>query len=193
MEKNKSKYFYTATLMNQALLALLEKKDVDFISVTEITKKAGVNRSTFYLHYDNVYELLQETIENLNKEFINSFDFKGLPEIKSTKSAFLIKEEYLIPYLNFCKKNKKILKLAHKKPHLFNNDKVYKKMYDAIFYPAISQFINDETKKTFYLEFFTQGVSAVVEKWIELDCVTEIDELIKIVKDCVGYNNEQNN
>ena len=66
-------------------------------------------------------------------------------------------------------------------------------MYDAIFYPAISQFINDETKKTFYLEFFTQGVSAVVEKWIELDCVTEIDELIKIVKDCVGYNNEQNN
>ena len=29
MKKNESKYFYTARLMNQALLALLEKKDID--------------------------------------------------------------------------------------------------------------------------------------------------------------------
>ena len=42
MEKKESKYFYTAEFMNQALLTLLEKKDLDFISVTEITKKAGV-------------------------------------------------------------------------------------------------------------------------------------------------------
>ena len=74
MKKNDSKYFYTAKLMNQALLALLEKKDLEFISVTEITKKAGVNRSTFYLHYENIYELLEETIDNLNKEFANSFN-----------------------------------------------------------------------------------------------------------------------
>ena len=70
MKKTDSKYFYTAELMNQALLALLEKKDLEFITVTEITKKAGVNRSTFYLHYDNIYELFEETIENLNKKFI---------------------------------------------------------------------------------------------------------------------------
>ena len=66
MNKNESKYYYTARLMNQALISLLEKKDIDFISITELTKKAGVNRSTFYLHYDNIYELLEETIENLN-------------------------------------------------------------------------------------------------------------------------------
>ena len=65
MNKSESKYFYTAELMNQALMALLEKKDIEFITVTEITKKAGVNRSTFYLHYDNIYELLEETIENV--------------------------------------------------------------------------------------------------------------------------------
>ena len=64
MKKNESKYFYTATLMNRALLSLLEKKDIEFITITEITAKAGVNRSTFYLHYDNIYELLEETIEN---------------------------------------------------------------------------------------------------------------------------------
>ena len=189
MNKNESKYFYTARLMNQALLALLEKKDIDFISITEITQKAGVNRSTFYLHYDNIYELLEETLENLNKEFINSFPVKIPYVIKSKEDAFLITEEQLIPYLDFCKRNKRILKLVHQKPHLFQSERVYRKMYDSIFYPAIAQFLEDETQRIYNLEFFTQGVTGIVRKWIELDCITEIDDLIKIIKSCVGYNN----
>ena len=105
MKKNESKYFYTASLMRQALLLLLEKKDLDFISVTEITAKAGVSRSTFYLHYDNVYELLEDTLENLNKEFLSSFAGKETFKVVSLDTSFLITEEYLVPYLNFCKKN----------------------------------------------------------------------------------------
>ena len=188
MKKHESKYFYTASLMNQALLQLLEKKDIEFISVTEIAKKAGVNRSTFYLHYDNIYELLEETLENLNKEFIDSFPVHVPYEIKSMENAFLITEEYLIPYFNFCKKNKRILKLVHQKPHLFQSERAYRKMYDSIFYPAIAQFLEDEIQRIYNLEFFTQGVAGIVRKWIELDCITEIDDLIKIIKACVGYN-----
>ena len=149
MKKNESKYFYTASLMRQALLLLLEKKDLDFISVTEITAKAGVSRSTFYLHYDNVYELLEDTLESLNKEFLNSFVGRETLKVVSLDTSFLITEEYLIPYLNFCKKNKRVLKLVHQKPHLFHNDIVYKKMYDTIFYPAISQFLSKENEKIY--------------------------------------------
>lgn len=60
-------------------------------------------------------------------------------------------------------------------------------MYDSIFYPAISLYLNDETKKLYNLEFFIQGVVGIVRKWIELDCDTEISELIEIIKDCIGY------
>ena len=190
MKKTDSKYFYTAELMNQALLALLEKKDLEFITVTEITKKAGVNRSTFYLHYDNIYELFEETIENLNKKFIESFDIQVPFKIKSKQDAFLIKDEQLIPYLNFVKQNKRVLKLVHQKPQLFQSKNTYKKMYDAIFFPAISYFIKDENERVYNLEFFTGGVSAIVHKWLELDCVTEIDELISIIKNCVRYKND---
>ena len=109
MNKNESKYFYTAELMNQALISLLEKKEIDFISVTEVAKKAGVNRSTFYLHYDNIYELLEETIENLNKQFISSFNSKIAVKINSKEDAFLITDEILVPYLNFVKENKRVL------------------------------------------------------------------------------------
>ena len=187
MKKNESKYFYTAELMNQALLALLEKKDFEFITVTEITKKAGVNRSTFYLHYDSMDELLEETLENLNKEFTNSFDVKPPKTITSQEEAFLIKDDWLRPYLHFVKRNQRIFKLIHQKPQLFHTKQNYQSMYDDIFYPAISQFLSQENEKIYNLEFFTGGVSAIVRKWIDLDCATEIDELISIIKNCIGF------
>jgi AcrR family transcriptional regulator len=59
VKKSESKYFNTALLMDEALLILLERKDFAFISVKEICDKAGVNRSTFYLHYENMDDLMK--------------------------------------------------------------------------------------------------------------------------------------
>ena len=187
MKKNDSKYFYTASLMNSAILALLEKKDIEFITITEITKKAGVNRSTFYLHYDSVNDLLEETIENLNKEFLKSFEKVNITEINNKNDAFWITESYLIPYLNFCKQYKRVLKLVYQKPQLFNVQNAYKKMYDKLFYPAISMYLKNENERVYKLEYFTQGVVGIVHKWIELDCQTEIAEVINIIKQCISY------
>ena len=76
MGKSESKYYNTALLMDEALLRLLEKKEFDFITITEVCKKAGVNRSTFYLHYENMDDLLVETIEMINKRFNDAFNNK---------------------------------------------------------------------------------------------------------------------
>ena len=73
LNKNESKYFNTAVKMNMALIEILKTKPFEFITVSEICKKAGVNRSTFYLHYENTKDLL-ELIEKLtakNVEFIS--------------------------------------------------------------------------------------------------------------------------
>lgn len=71
MNKNESKYFNTATKMDQAFLELLEKKDFSYITVKEICAKAGVNRSTFYLHYETVEDLLSESVEYMNEQFLS--------------------------------------------------------------------------------------------------------------------------
>lgn len=71
MNKSESKYFNTAIKMDKAFLQLLEKKDFEYISVKEICEKAGVNRSTFYLHYDNISDLLSESIRYMNEQFLS--------------------------------------------------------------------------------------------------------------------------
>ena len=172
--------------MNQALLQLLETKDLDYITVTEITKKAGVHRSTFYLHYDNVYELFEETVENLNKEFVSWF-LKEKKDVLSQKELFLITDEYLEPYLNFVQKNKRVLNLIHQKPQLFGVEKMFFQMQQQIFYPAILGFVSDEKEAEYKLEYYTKGVLGIVNKWAKNNCDLEIKELISIIKDCVGY------
>ena len=41
MNKSESKYFHTALCMDEALIALLERKDLEYITVKEICEKAG--------------------------------------------------------------------------------------------------------------------------------------------------------
>ena len=69
MDRSQSKYFHTAAKMDEALIALLNEKDFEYITVKEICQRAGVNRSTFYLHYENTRDLLEETVRHLISQF----------------------------------------------------------------------------------------------------------------------------
>lgn len=63
LNKSESKYFATADRMDEALLKLLERKDLAYITVKEVCEVAGVNRSTFYLHYESMTDLLSESAD----------------------------------------------------------------------------------------------------------------------------------
>lgn len=67
MNRSESKYFNTAIRMDKAFLELLEKKNFAYITVKEICEMAGVNRSTFYLYYETIGDLLAESLEYIIK------------------------------------------------------------------------------------------------------------------------------
>ncbi len=138
MNKSESKYYNTACLMDEALLQLLEKKDFDYITVKEICVKAGVNRSTFYLHYENMNELLQESLTYLFSRFKEKYD--KMPIDNSNLSTcpledlYLITPKYIKPYLEFIKENKKIFLTAIVKPTVFSISTQYDAVYNVILY-----------------------------------------------------------
>ena len=51
-------------LIRAALLELLQEKKFEKITVTDIVKRAEINRSTFYAHYPDVMGLLEELMED---------------------------------------------------------------------------------------------------------------------------------
>ena len=83
MKKSESKYFNTAFRMDQAFLELLGKKDMEYITVKEICETAGVNRSTFYLHYETIGDLMTESIQYMK----DVYKRQGSVFVKGNKEA----------------------------------------------------------------------------------------------------------
>ena len=190
MNKNESKYFNTAVKMDEALLLLLEKKDFEYITVKEICDAAGVNRSTFYLHYENTYDLLRETTQYILDKHFSYYDISkkdvvhGL-ESCSRKELIFITDEYLLPYLTFIKDNRRIFKLAIKRFRVMNMDDVYGKMFKYIFEPILVQFSVPLKERTYVIKFYLTGVFAIAMEWLDNDCSDDIDFIIKVMRDCV--------
>ena len=58
-----------------AFMDLLGSKSFEVISVKEIVKKAGISRSTFYLHFQDKFELMEFIRENITSKFLSFYDF----------------------------------------------------------------------------------------------------------------------
>jgi len=77
----------TENLLYTTLMELLKEKSFEEIKVSDICNKALINRSTFYAHYNDKYELLME--------FINSLKESLREAIKDNEKDFNTKEYYL--------------------------------------------------------------------------------------------------
>jgi len=62
MEEKDRRYRRSERLLQQGLVELLATKDLKSISVRELTEKADVHRSTFYAHYEDIYQLYDQLL-----------------------------------------------------------------------------------------------------------------------------------
>lgn len=196
MNKNESRYFNTAKKMNDALIALLEKKDFEYITIKEICDYACVNRSTFYLHYSNTYDVLEEVIENITSSFNKHLQDQSNFEINSQselEKLYLIKDEYLIPYLEFIKENKNVYKAIKHNSNLFHSDKVYDEMFKNIFSPIMTRFGLEKKWHKYMMDFYLNGISSIILDWVNEDCIIDIMEMVNFIKKIITSYDDENN
>mgnify|MGYP001250107789 FL=1 len=63
----------TKAMIRQALIEWLAVKDFEDITVQDIVDRAGLNRATFYNHYQDKYELLDVTMAELFAEMLSAW------------------------------------------------------------------------------------------------------------------------
>ena len=190
MNKNESKYFNTAIKMDEALITLLEKKDFEYITIKEICDTAGVNRSTFYLHYENTYDLLKETTRYIIDKHLAYYeiDKKRISlqfETCKREELLFITDEYLVPYLKFIKDNQRLFKVSIKQFNSFNMNEVYGRMFEHIFNPILERFHVPEKERAYVMKFYLTGVFAVVMEWLDKNCSDDMETVTWVITDCV--------
>ncbi len=78
-EKTNRKVKYTKMVLKESFIKLLKEKPISRITITEICEDADINRATFYAHYSDQYDLMQqieqELIEDINR-YLSDYSIK---------------------------------------------------------------------------------------------------------------------
>ena len=174
--KNNSRYKMSSEKIETAFLTLILNHKYEDISISQICKQANVNRSTFYVHYDDINDLIikidgkfakgMATIFNYGERqtheaFVEMFTF--VKENKYFYKAFLN-----IPYTTLAETNIKIDVLKH----IGNNTQIDKSNNIGIFYRA---------------SFFGAGIKEMCRLWIEFDCKETPEEMASLLLEEYKY------
>jgi len=90
----------TKLAIRQAFIVLLDQLDISQITITDICNEANINRKTFYNHYLNIHELIEEIEEAMVlafEQFLSKYmvnDLLANPEIFFDGLNHIIDENY---------------------------------------------------------------------------------------------------
>ena len=155
--------------MDEAFLTLLAKKDFEYITIKEICEVAGVNRSTFYLHYETMSDLLSESVGRMNEQFLASMEKDS--DAFSTKlrncprdELYLITPDYLTPYLSYIKNNKRLFRTATENAAVLGMDKSYDRMFRHVFTPILDRYGVLQQDRPYIMAFYIRGLMAIISE-----------------------------
>ena len=191
MTRSESKYFATAARMDEAFLALLEEKDFAYITVKEICEKAGVNRSTFYLHYETVNDLLAESARYIIGKLIanmpqDTAEFFEKLQTRPLEGLHLITPEYLTPYLNFVKEHSRIFRTAVEHSSVLGMDDVYLALNHHVFTPILDRFHIPPSEQKYMMPFYIHGLMGIINEWLKEDCKDSVEHIISVMQICIA-------
>lgn len=189
MNGHESKYFNTALCMDEALIELLEEKDLEYITVKELCAKAGVNRSTFYLHYETMDDLVNEALELVNERFLAQFEkarrgFAEAMRLQQRESLVFVTQDYLMPYLRFIRENKSFYRATLRNPKRTRAYSRYSTLKTDVIMPILEQFGVPREYWQYYIAYYTEGITAIIKVWLDENCKASIESIATVIQEC---------
>lgn len=163
----------TKKIIHESLIELLEEKPVNKITVSELCKKSEINRSTFYKHYESVYDILEE----IGKDII--YKIESTTSIKN-KEKVLSLEEQVYEMGTFFKNNPEEAKFLLK--YFSADDPIIQNLFlkrittGQINYTFSNKEINPNAQKLLF-EFLIHGIYNLIKCWILEDIAMSPKEI----------------
>jgi AcrR family transcriptional regulator len=149
----------TQTLLKNALVQLMQKQHISKISIRALCEVADINRSTFYKHYKDQYDLLnsieQEVLDNLN-HYLEKQDFNYNRPISV---------QVLTRILDYIKENFRLFKVLLSENCDFAFQKDILELAQVIS-SQLNQSLDEKTQE--YIKIFSlTGAISILQKWLQ--------------------------
>jgi len=150
--------------IEKTFLQLIQTKDIEQISIADICKKCGLNRSTFYANYIDIYDLVEKVQTRMADEFAK---FQMAHNSKHDPNGYLNLFKHIKENQIFFKTYFKLESISIS-PILQHNVEMAQKYYD-------NKYID------YHIEFFRAGLNAIIKKWLNSGCKETPEEMVKIL------------
>lgn len=159
--------------IEKIFLQLIQKKNIDEISVSMICKIAKLNRSTFYANYIDIYDLAERIKKKMETEFA---EFQLSNNAKQDSNGYLNMFKYIKENQIFFKTYFKLEEISADLPTQYHIE-LAEKYYD-------NKYID------YHIEFFRAGLNAIIKKWLNNGCQESPEQINIIITD--EYKNKSN-
>lgn len=153
--------------IEKAFMQLIQTKEINEITVTDLVKNAKINRSTFYVNYLDIYDLAKQIKDKMYQDILELYQEEA------------IKQKHSYDYLKLFK-------------HIKDNQIYYKTMFKLNFdfmnyydshleYDDAIKYYGTTKNIDYHIEFFKAGISAIIKKWLLNGCIESPEEMIEII------------
>ncbi len=151
--------------IESAFINLLQTKELNQITVSDICKRCGLNRSTFYANYADIYQLADRVREHLEAE---------VNQLYEPETAHGFNSNDYLKLFRHIKDNQLFYRTYFK----LGYDNQYQiTLYDT--HQAQQYFDNQHI--AYHIEFFRSGFNAIVKMWLAGGCQETPEEMEQII------------
>lgn len=179
----------TRAALVDALMDLLKEKPLKNISVTELARRADVNRATFYIHYRDVYDMYDKVGNELctictdlidaHAQEMAQFNYEGV--LHDLFSYFKDNAEGLMVFLRdnnalysnvITAMHRRATAIAQPVEHVISNDRRLER--------AVSEHAHLADQLCLYeFRFIAGGIINVLQNWVDNGCTEPIDVIVQ--------------
>ena len=154
--------------IEKIFIELIQTKEINEITVSDICKKANLNRTTFYSNYIDIYDFADNVRDNLLEEVLNLYS----EEVKTKTHSY-----DFLKLFKYIKENQLFFKTYFK----LNYDNNFSLLEEATIDNEVLKHYGNKDNIEYHITFFKNGLNAVIKKWLQNDCKESPEEIRDII------------
>ena len=158
-QKNNQRFQETDRQIVETVFSLLEERPLQKITVREVCEAIGINRSSFYLHYPDIYAVMeQESVRH--KEALQQRFIEGAKIIDGFDPI-----AFLQVTLVYIREEKRFYRLFFRDMNMKELENGLGLVFSDLVEPVMRQIGLDDMRAAYHMTFFSYGVIAVIRLW----------------------------